>query len=93
MGNMNEGAQKSNEHFLNCFLPFAFLHKTSFASGHLEISYLSILNTSQKLERAQGKLGDSPAGGEARHLLIGRVGVLASGPHVYCREGNGQQRR
>ena len=89
---MNEGAQKSNEHFLNCFLPFAFLHKASFASRHLEISYLSILNTSQKLDGAQERLCDSSAGGEAVHLLIGR-GLLASGPHVYFREGNGQERR
>lgn len=89
---MNEGAQKSNEHFLNCFLPFAFLHKASFASRHLEISYLSILNTLQKLDGAQEKLCDSSAGGEAGHLLIGR-GLLASGPHVYFREGNGQERR
>ena len=92
MGNMNEGAQKSNEHFLNCFLPFAFLHKTSFASGHLEISYLSILNTSQKLERAQGKLGDSPAGGEAGHLLIGSGGAGLRTPCVLQRE-DGQERR
>lgn len=40
----------------------------------------------------KGKLGDSPAG-EARHLLIGRVGVLASGPHGLIHKEKGMVNR